>query len=46
MSWGGISYFLKKFPIFIDEWLELIEPQDDDCHTKMYFTGDRYAKFV
>ncbi|CAF1482347.1 unnamed protein product [Rotaria sordida] len=49
MLWDGIFYqglFPKKSPIFIDEWLELIRPEGDDCRKKMYFTGDRYAKFI
>ncbi|CAF1095660.1 unnamed protein product [Rotaria sordida] len=49
MFWGGISYqglFSKKSPIFIDECLELIRPEGDNRHKKMYFIGDRYAKFI
>ncbi|CAF3836251.1 unnamed protein product [Rotaria sordida] len=49
MLWGGISYqglFPKESPIFLDEWLESIRSKGDDHHKKMYFTGERYAKFI
>ncbi|CAF1425455.1 unnamed protein product [Didymodactylos carnosus] len=47
--WGGISYqrlFPKQSSIFIDERLDSIRPQGDDNRNKMYFTGERYAKFI
>ncbi|CAF1078752.1 unnamed protein product [Rotaria sordida] len=49
MLWDGISYqglFPKESPIFLDEWLESIRSKGDDHHKKMYFTGERYAKFI
>ncbi|CAF2856731.1 unnamed protein product [Rotaria sp. Silwood2] len=47
--WGGISYqglFSSQSPIFTDEWLDHIRPEGTDRRTKMYFTSDRYAKFI
>ncbi|CAF5082437.1 unnamed protein product, partial [Rotaria magnacalcarata] len=49
MLWGGISYkglFPEQSPIFVDEWLELTRPKDTDRRKKVYYTGDRYAKFI
>ncbi|CAF1520942.1 unnamed protein product [Rotaria sordida] len=49
MLWGGISYrglFPKHSPIFVDDWLESIRSEGDDCRKKMYFTSERYAKFI
>ncbi|CAF3783222.1 unnamed protein product [Rotaria sordida] len=49
MLCGGISYrglFLKHSPIFVDDWLESIRSEGDDCRKKMYFTSERYAKFI
>ncbi|CAF1611292.1 unnamed protein product, partial [Didymodactylos carnosus] len=49
MLWGGLSYqglFPKQSLIFVDEWLELIRPQCSDPRKKIYFTGDRYARFI
>ncbi|CAF5007446.1 unnamed protein product [Rotaria sp. Silwood1] len=49
MLWGDISYqglFPKQYPIFVDEWLELIRPKDGNSRKKMYFTGARYAQFI
>jgi hypothetical protein len=49
MLWGAISYqglFPKQSPVFVDEWLELNRPKGSDRRKKMYFTGERYAKFI
>ncbi|CAF2957771.1 unnamed protein product [Rotaria sp. Silwood2] len=49
MLWGGISYqglFPKGSPIFVDEWLNLVRPENSNRQKKMYFTGERYAKFI
>ena len=49
MLWGGISYnglFPKESPIFVDEWLQLNRSQGGDRRKKIYFTGDKYAKFI
>jgi hypothetical protein len=43
-SYQGL--FPKQSPIFVDEWLELIRPLGGDGRKKMYFTGERYAKFI
>ena len=45
----GISYqelFSKQFPVFVDEWLELIRSKGGDSRKTMYFTGTRCAQFI
>lgn len=49
MLWGGISYqglFPKESPIFVNDWLESTRLEGDKSRKKIYFTGERYAKFI
>ena len=49
MLWGAISYqglFPNESSVFIDEWLERTRQEDDDNRKEIYFTDDKYAKFI